>query len=536
MALTKYHQKRNFKQTPEPEGKVARNNSQPLRFVVQKHEASHLHYDFRLELDGVLKSWAVPKGPSLNPKDKHLAMMVEDHPLDYRNFEGTIPEGNYGAGTVMVWDEGTYHIPTSANPVVSADVVRQELERGNVKIYLEGKKLRGEFALVKLKKAEDNAWLLIKHNDEFAGHKIPNEDLSVITGRTMQQISKGEVAKTKSPIKLDLPTDTKGPMPHNIKPMLASLVEESFDDPNWLFEVKWDGYRAIAEVQDGKVNLYSRNNLSFNTDYPPVVQELSKFPDMILDGEVVVVNDQGVSDFQLLQNYRRYGTGRLVYYVFDLLYYDGHDLRSLPLIERKQLLSQVLPQSHIVKYSDHVEGSGLDFLEAARAQNLEGIVAKNAQSKYQMGLRNTDWLKIKILHRQEVVVGGYTTPEGQRQEFGALLGGVYERKKLCYVGLVGGGFTDRELRELKARLDHYAVDDSPFSDLDRLPNLAAWCTPKMVVEVKFSGWTEEGYMRQPVFMGIREDKNPLDVKREKPKKVTVKKSKVKPAKKQKQMS
>lgn len=524
MALEKYNKKRKFNETPEPEGKISSARGKGLRFVIQKHEATRLHYDFRLEVNGVLKSWAVPKGPSLHPEDKRLAMMVEDHPFDYRNFEGTIPEGNYGAGTVMLWDEGTYHIPTSKNRDISEKVVREEIKNGSVKITLHGSKLKGEFALVKLKKAEDNAWLLIKHNDEFANQKIKNDDRSVRSGRTMKQIAKegsldsGSLDRKKKEAtkKIDFHGAPKSEMPTDIVPMLATLVDKPFEHPDWLFEVKWDGYRAIAEIVDHKVKLYSRNKISFNADYPDLVQELIQFPQMVLDGEIVVFDNNGVPQFQLMQNYRRDGKGNLRYMVFDILYYDGHDLRSLPLKERKEILEEVLPKSDLVQLSEHVVERGPEFLQAAKRKGLEGIIAKNRLSKYVTGVRSDDWLKIKLELQQEVVIGGYTKPNGKREEFGALLLGVYERKKLKYAGLVGTGFDTKGLHELKKKLDAIAAKESPFDDLKEMPKLAKWVEPRLVAEINFAEWTDDGLVRQASFHGLREDKNPIDVKREAP--------------------
>lgn len=328
MTLKKYNQKRHFKKTPEPKGTVHK-KGKALRFVIQKHDASRLHYDFRLEMEGVLKSWAVPKGPSLNPDDKHLAMMVEDHPYDYRNFEGIIPEGNYGAGNVIVWDEGTYE-PLEKIPegMTAEEFLLDQLKRGSIKIIMHGKKLKGEFALFRFKTAGDKAWLLKKHDDQYASKKdVLNEDESVKTGKTVDQV--GLKAKAGS-----------SQFPHEVKPMLAELADFPFDNKDWVFEIKLDGYRAIGQIHNGDVRLYSRNNLDFNDRYPAVVEALKEIKhDVVLDGEIVVMDDKGRSQFQLLQDYRRHKRGTLVYYVFDLIYLDGYDVRNLPLLERKKFLS-----------------------------------------------------------------------------------------------------------------------------------------------------------------------------------------------------
>ncbi len=355
MSLKEYRKKRNFRATPEPPGATAPEGQEPLSFVVHKHHASRLHFDLRLELDGVLKSWAIPKGPSLDPREKRLAVMVEDHPFDYRTFEGVIPEGNYGAGTVMIWDRGTYHAMGHATRRESEEALRQGLGRGHLTFVLEGQRLKGEFALVKLKKAEDNSWLFIKKGDEFSRTgAIPHADTSVASGRTMEEIandapdppSTASAAQERGPEAppplLDLADAPAAPMPVHVKPMLATLVEKPFDRPGWLFEIKWDGYRALAEVKGGAVRLYSRNDKTLNAQFAPVAEALAGLPfDALLDGEIVVLDNAGKADFQLLQNYLRSGRGELVYYVFDLLHYNGRDLRVLPLIRRKSILRQV---------------------------------------------------------------------------------------------------------------------------------------------------------------------------------------------------
>jgi bifunctional non-homologous end joining protein LigD len=434
---------------------------------------------------------------------------VEDHPLDYRNFEGTIPEGSYGAGTVMVWDQGTYHITTSTDKTVSQQVLHEELKRGDVKITLHGQKLKGDFALFRFKTAGEHAWLIMKHADKFAGTEIENADRSVLSGRTMEEIKLAGAGIT-------IDSRLQSAMPLEVKPMLAVLTTEAFSDPDWLFELKLDGYRALAQVKDKSLRLYSRNNITLNKDFAPIVAELEKLPDVVLDGELVVIDADGRSQFQLLQNYRSTGTGNLQYVVFDLLYLNGFDLRVLPLVERKQLLQKLIGDNKLIKYSDHVLEDGKNFLQAAAEKSVEGIIAKRKASKYQSGLRSGDWRKIKLIQSQEVVIGGYTYPQGQREEFGSLLVGVYAGRKFNYVGLVGGGFSDAELADIKAKLDKSKTDKSPFSNLSYLPNVAQWVKPKLVCEVKFSEWTAGGLMRHPVFVGMREDKFSTEVTQELP--------------------
>ena len=381
VALTLYKKKRSFKDTPEPTGGKA--SGQALRFVIQKHDASRLHYDFRLEMEGVLKSWAVPKGPSLNPQDKRLAMMVEDHPYDYRTFEGIIPEGNYGAGTVIVWDEGTYETLDGGTKKEQEKSLLQQLKKGSLKIRMHGKKLKGEFALVKLKNAEGNAWLLIKHRDEYAKEiDITKKDKSVISGKTLKAVEKtskniwGSSPKKKSaskktrPVRVEKKKVTaegkRSAFPKSFSPMLATLVDKPFDEPGWLYEIKWDGYRAVAMINKGKVNLISRNNKSFNEKFYPVVDALKKWDiNAIIDGEVVVLNEKGVSNFGALQNWRSEADGDLFYYVFDVLWLNGYDLKKLPLTKRKEILKEQIPFEGIIRLSESFETTATEFLEAA---------------------------------------------------------------------------------------------------------------------------------------------------------------------------
>jgi bifunctional non-homologous end joining protein LigD len=515
VSLAKYRQKRRFPETPEPRGTPAQGSRKgrgPLRFVVQKHQASHLHYDFRLELDGTLKSWAVPKGPSLDPGDKRLAMMVEDHPLDYRRFEGTIPKGNYGAGTVLVWDEGTYCSRETADRIESERLLREGLRKGRLAFVLNGAKLMGAFSLVKLKRGEENAWLLVKQRDPWAsGTDITAADRSVVSGRRLDEIAR-RPGKARGPGVRDAP---KGKMPRRIKPMLATLVEAPFDRPGWLFELKWDGYRAIAEVDRRGVAFYSRSQQSFAHRFAPLVESLGKLGhEAVLDGEVVVVDDEGKSSFQLLQNYQRTGAGRLRYYVFDLLYLDGHDLRGLPLRRRKELLGQILGTLPDVLLSEHVQEQGVAFFEAAQARGLEGIMAKDGESPYREGRRGPEWLKIKTRRRQEAVIGGFTEPRGHRKDLGALVLGVYEEGRLTYIGHTGGGLNAPGLADLRARLEPLVRRTCPFHERPATNAPVHWVEPRLVCEVSFQEWTDDGILRQPIFVGLRDDKPATAVRRE----------------------
>jgi bifunctional non-homologous end joining protein LigD len=523
MSLKKYQAKRKFDQTPEPEGQEVRSQG-PLRFVVQLHRASHLHYDFRLELDGTLKSWAVPKGPSLNPDDKRFAVMVEDHPLDYRTFEGVIPKGNYGAGSVMVWDEGTYHSRQTADRTESERILKEGLQKGHITFVVYGKKLRGELALVRLKKGEENGWLLLKKRDEFATDRDVTEfDRSVASNRTLEEISEGAVRAgeiwpaTKKQAAVDLSDAPKSNMPHSVRPMLATTVENPFDRPGWFYEIKWDGYRAIAEVEGQKVRLYSRNQLSLEERFAPLVESLQLLGcEAVLDGEVVVVDETGKPQFQLLQNYQKSRQGQLVYFVFDLLYLNGHDLRKLPLTRRKELLFQSLPSLPHVQLSDHIEQHGVDFFKIASGRGLEGIIAKDATSPYLEGRRTLSWLKVKTHRRQEAVIAGFTRPQGGRKNFGALILGVYDHDNLVYIGHTGTGFGEKTLAEIYSRLEPLVQPTCPFKKRPVTNAPVRWVRPELVCEVTFQEWTEEALMRHPVFVGMRDDKKPLSVRREKP--------------------
>jgi len=602
MALEEYKRKRRFEETPEPPPKLEKKAGH--RFVVQKHRATRLHYDFRLEMEGVLKSWAVPKGPSLDPADKRLAMQVEDHPVSYFDFEGTIPEGNYGAGTVMVWDVGSWE-PLSPQPVNGKYVPGTEaeaaamLKKGDLKIRLHGQKVNGDFALIHIRArhpgSKGTEWLLIKKLDEYAvpGYDIEQYNKSVLSKRTIAEIAGDEGSaewtssrpasrgKVKAPwlaetlAKLDKKSkkqkltteDTKkekekknakektGPdrsteiggatsslesvasavgdlqgavrrsIPTAIHPMLATSIEKPFDDPEWLFEIKWDGYRAVSFIQDGKVRLVSRNQNDLTGEFPELrdLSRLIKAKNAVLDGEVVALDEQGRASFSLMQQRtgirkggRRTGARRelqVVYYIFDLLYVDGYDLRRVALEERKQVLSHIVDTNDLVRYSDHFP-QGLALFEVAKKKGLEGILAKKRLSCYEER-RSREWLKIKVTQTVDCVVGGYTEPEGSRQYFGSIVLGLYDKKgQLIHVGQAGTGFNQAMLKEIWQVLKELETNRSPFHG----PVDAAhvhWVKPERVAEIKFTEWTHETAdggmkLRAPVFVGLREDKEPKE--------------------------
>ncbi len=527
MNLKNYASKRRFDKTPEPAPGSGAENALST-FVVHKHAARALHYDLRLEMGGVLKSWAVPRGPSLNPSVKRLAVMVEDHPLDYRGFEGVIPEGNYGAGSVILWDRGTYSYPAAGAGKAGTKRLRDGLKKGTIKFVLAGEKLRGEFALVKTNK-DDKSWLLLKKRDRYAtAADILRRNRSVLSGRTLEEVAAAEPQKSSRKkmdrIRLrevlegeDLKDAPVRPMPHGLEPMLATLAREPFDHPDWIFEVKWDGYRALAEIRDGAVSLYSRNGISFNRKFSAVAEALRNCEfDAVLDGEIVVVDDRGVPDFQRLQDYRKSGGGHLLYYVFDLPYLEGHDLTNLPLLRRKELLRKILPAVPNIRFSDHVHKEGVLFFAAAREKGLEGIVAKHVRSVYRVGRRSRQWLKVKTQLTQEGVIAGFTEPGGSRRHFGALVLGAFRENELVYIGHTGSGFSARTLREIREKLNPLIRKKCPFKVEPQTNRPVTWVKPMLVCEVGFRGWTDEGLLRQPAFLRLREDKTARDVVREKP--------------------
>jgi bifunctional non-homologous end joining protein LigD len=514
--LEEYQRKRRFDRTPEPSGKAAELSTENI-FVVQKHAARRLHYDFRLAINGTLKSWAVPKGPSLNSADKRLAVQTEDHPLEYGGFEGKIPEGNYGAGTVMVWDRGTFV------PEGNLDAA-QQLERGEIKFWLNGEKLHGSFVLVKLRNSEKgNEWLLIKHKDavEDPAYNVDEHDGSALTGRTLEEIKEESPPKRlRSPIQpAELNGARKAAMPSRLEPMLATLGEHGFSDPSWLFEIKWDGVRAMAWISQGVLTLRSRAAVDITKRYP----ELALLPqalsarEAILDGEIVALDARGHSNFERLQErmHVRSPSEHLVsevpavYFAFDLLYCDGYDLRQAPLLERKQLLERLLHASEHFRYSDHQLERGTELFELAKGTGLEGIVAKRIDSSYVSG-RSTNWMKLKITATVDAVVGGWTAPRTSAIPFGSLLLGLYEGKNLRFIGHVGSGFDTKKLEELSTRLTELGTSTCPFDKVPETNEKPTWVKPSLVARVKFSGWTQEHSLRHPVFLALREDSRPID--------------------------
>ncbi len=562
MSLIKYKQKRSFTSTPEPaDGKALAGT---LKFVIQKHAASHLHYDFRLEMDGVLKSWAIPKGPSMDPAAKRLALMVEDHPYDYRNFEGVIPEGNYGAGSVIIWDEGNYW-PSDGNATQKAaadKAMQRQLHEGKLKFFLDGTKLKGEFLLIKSSGGSENAWLLIKIKDEHAAKKdILLQETSVVSGNTIEQI--GDVKKTPAkkkktitptvrakkitePVK-KIAADVKKKVQEKVNeagteawiseapqakffsslsPMLATLVNEAVEGADWIYEIKWDGYRAVAFKQGDSLELKSRNDNSFDEKFYPIHKALKEWNmDAVVDGEIVALKDNGLPDFGTLQNWRSEADGPLLYYLFDILWLNGRDLRALPLHKRREILKSVLPRHESILYSEAFSISGSEFLASVREMGMEGVVAKKIDSPYQSGVRTRDWLKIKASKRNEVVIGGFTKNENTSKPFSALLVGVYKGKDLIYTGKIGTGFKDKLQREMLASFKPLITDLCPFSDAPDynkpsrfnpkpLKADATWLKPELVCEVAYAEITSDGIMRHPSFQGIRTDKDAKTVTRE----------------------
>lgn len=532
MPLEKYKQKRDFSKTPEPEGKA--HTFEKFSFVIQKHAASRLHYDFRLELDGVLLSWAIPKGPSLDPAEKRLAAHVEDHPIEYQDFEGIIPQGEYGGGTVVVWDRGTW---------VPKDNPQDAYKKGRMSFQLEGHKLKGGFSLFRISrgKGKEDNWLLVKKNDEFArptkdGEITVERPESVMTGRTVEEVAenkdrtwrsnRGREEAQAAAKKISIPEAAKEapmPKPEELTPELASLVEEAPEGSKWVYEIKLDGYRTLAFIKGGEVHLISRNGKDWTEPMEPIAEACADLgaQTAIVDGEVVAFAANGTTSFQNLQN--SFGEGKvdqLAYYLFDLIYLDGRDLRELPLLERKKLLAALmagLPKKHKLRYSEHFQGNGKKIFTSACKLGVEGIIAKRADSVY-LSKRTKDWVKVKCTKRQELVIGGYTDPEGSRSGIGALLVGVRDAEsgELVYAGKVGTGFTEKSLRELAEKLSALEIEASSF---DRggpaAPSKGVhFVEPKLIAEIAFAEWTHEGILRHASFQGLRIDKSAKEVVRE----------------------
>ena len=522
MALEEYNKKRDFKETTEPKGK-SESSKGKLKFVIQRHAASRLHYDFRLEMDGVLKSWAVPKGPSLNPADKRLAMMVEDHPFSYRTFEGTIPAGNYGAGEVEIWDEGTYQPLEKAKGKTDDLIMQHELYKESLKFILQGKRLQGEFALVKIKNSKDgNAWLLIKHKDSFATDSYDAEENTDPNSKVTELL---ELKRDKKKV----PAKDEVKSYHNyspslagakklkkfIKPMLSETAEKPFDDKDWAFEIKWDGYRAIADLRNN-IQLYSRNGLSYAEKFKKIVNSLKlQDHEMILDGELVAYDDAGKPNFQWLQNKADNPNLIILYQVFDLLWLNGHSTENLSYLQRKELLRDALKETDLIKYHDHVLEKGEDFFKVIEKMELEGMMAKKTDSTYHEGNRSGDWLKIKSLQTEEVLICGYTEPKGGRKKFGSLILGRYLGAELVFCGHTGTGFSDKTLTKLFDKFQPLVIEKSPFKVAPKTNGKATWMKPELIAEIRFTELTKDHIFRHPVFLRLREDLNSDDLTFEK---------------------
>ena len=593
MGLTEYKRKRDFHKTAEPAGgkPLPKSVKGASRFVIQKHDASRLHYDFRLEIDGVLKSWAVPKGLPWQQGEKHLAVEVEDHPVEYATFEGIIPEGQYGGGTVMVWDRGKYYV-YGENPLKS-------WQEGKLHLVLEGKKAKGEWTLIRLRgdSSGKNQWLLLKTGSSNKQLSKKLDDQSVKSGRSMREIaqerdaewqsnridqsrggsfrariraavSKG--AKTpkkkvrratslsdkvkvgrpsaKSGAAVKLPSNLPAAKPRFIEPMKPRLVETPPVDGNWSYELKFDGIRAIAIKQGHEVNLISRNKNELRSRFPEIAEALQTFPasECVIDGEIVALDDKGRSSFQLLQALEMEGRKSPVrFYLFDLLQLNGRDVTQLPLTQRKELLATVCDGIHDpLRYSGELGGDAASLLAEVRRLGLEGIIGKQRDSIYEAGRRSGAWIKIKCLNEQEFVIGGYTPPGGSRKHFGAILVGYYEFgtrgpvkskpagdaasiPKLLFAGKVGTGFNSKSLSALIKKFREEERHDCPFADLPSkqggqwvqgiTPSMMRqihWVQPVLVAQIRFAEWTRDGKLRQPVYLGLREDKVPKEVVRE----------------------
>ena len=569
MPLEEYKRKRDFKKTAEPAGKPQPKKVKGAsRFVIQKHDARRLHYDFRLEMDGVLKSWALPKGLPWKRGEKHLAVEVEDHPIEYEDFEGIIPEGQYGGGTVMVWDRGNYHV-YGEQPVKS-------LREGKFHLVLDGQKANGEWTLVRIRGRDDtkNQWLILKTGGDTKAPSKKLEDQSVKTGRTMKQIAEARDAEWESNRETEesptskfkarireaikkkandeivgqvrrLPSqgnrsgrptiaslqDLPSAKARFVEPMKAKLVEKPPATGDWIYELKFDGIRLIAVKTDKKVSLLSRNQNELGARFPEIVEAVKDLParECVIDGEVVALDEEGRSSFQLLQAREMEGRKSPVYfYAFDLLQLDGKSRVSLPLEARKNVLKKLCAEAgDPIRYSGAIGGDAERLLEEVKRRGLEGIIGKRCNSVYEPGRRSGAWIKLKCVEQQEFVVGGYTPPQGARKHFGAILVGYYENKKLVFAGKVGTGFTTKSLSMLHKKFRAEERADCPLVDLPSKQNgqwvqgitpsmmrKMHWVNPVFVCEIKFAEWTRDGKLRAPVFLGLREDKRPGDVVRE----------------------
>ncbi len=521
MSLKDYEKKRNFSATSEPGPNMPAHATANRGgfFCVQRHDASHLHYDFRLEVNGVLVSWAIPKGPSLDPTRKPLAMKVEDHPLDYGTFEGNIPAGNYGGGSVMLWDQGSYDVLGDAD-------AQQQLDRGDFKFELHGTKLNGSFAIVHIKpspnrKTKGNEWLLIKKKDEHIvpDYNIENYAWSVKTRRTQDQI-----ASDVQPLEpKDLAGSKKAPLPATVDPMLAAIASKPPEGDQWLYEIKWDGVRALCKVHSGKLEIYSRRGLRCDSQYPEldVLPQHINAKDAWLDGEICVLDPQGRSRFALIQP--RISANKIAIpqlqesnsatlFLFDILYADGYDLRGVPLEDRKRLLASLVTPTDQIRLSETFDTEGHQMFEAARKMGLEGLIAKDRNSRYS-GSRGQSWQKIKVNNEQEFVIAGFT--KGEREFFGALILAVNEDGKLRHVGQVGTGFDHAAMQSIYGRLAPLITKASPITPKPKIKD-ATWVRPELICQVRFLEWTSDNNLRAPVFIGLREDKVQHEVVREGP--------------------
>jgi bifunctional non-homologous end joining protein LigD len=558
-ALKEYRRKRDFDATPEPAGKEAAEQDGALRYVIQKHAASQLHFDLRLELGGVMKSWAVPKGPSLDPSVKRLAMEVEDHPIEYNDFEGTIPEGEYGGGTVMLWDVGVYR-PEKAPDGDDEKAVRAGYSKGDLKIVLDGARLQGSFVLVRMKRPGKPQWLLIKHRDEHAapGLEIVSEDdRSIATGRTMEEIAtddgavwhsnrkggarRGARGAAASPAATASRSSTQSARALRVataaaraaSPMLATLADGIPDGDGWTFEPKYDGIRVIAIGTGDGVLLMTRNGNDKAAQFPEIAEAVhglvkSRTAPLILDGEIVALDRGEVARFQALQSrmhvtsagaiQRHIEETPVAFIAFDLLLEDDQGLLGQPWRERRAALERVFTARGIdakrLRLGETREENGAAMLTWAREQGWEGIIAKRTDAPYRPGVRSRDWLKIKVEHRQEFVVGGWTEPRNSREHIGAILLGYHDDGDLVYAGHTGGGFSRAALRDMHRRLAPLERDSSPFSTKPRTNERPHWVEPRVIAEVKFSEWTNDGKLRQPIFLGVRDDKDPEEIVRE----------------------
>jgi len=528
MALEEYRRKRDFRKTPEPAGKAPprRKAAAPLSFVIQEHQARRLHFDFRLELDGVLKSWAVPRGPSLDPGEKRLAVEVEDHPLDYGGFEGVIPQGQYGGGTVLLWDRGTW-VPADSDPAAAH-------AKGTLKFELRGEKLHGNWALVRMggKAAREGRpnWLLVKERDDDAVPQsgdavVMNNPLSVETGRSLEAIAedrdrvwdsgKGETTPRHRPDRIR--GARKGRMPVDLKPQLATPAVAAPAGPEWVHEIKYDGYRLFAHIEHGEVRLITRNGLDWTDKFPELTRAFAQLPvdTALIDGELVHLASDGTTNFSGLQDAIASGkTGSLNFFGFDLVHRDGWDLTQASLEDRKAALADIIPPAAqgMLRYSDHHKGQGPAVLRQASGLGLEGIVSKRRDATYRPG-RGGAWLKVKCRNREEIVVIGFTDPEGKREGFGALLAGYYDPSgTLRYAGRVGTGFSAERLADLRKKLDALVVKAPPVTLPKEAPRKGVhWVRPALVAEVEFAGWTTDNILRHASFLGLREDKSPREV-------------------------